>query len=556
MTLKNKKPKIISIIGGTGQMGQMFAKAFQAKGYEVLIAGRKTELTFKEVAEKGDLVIVCVPISATEKVIKEVGPFVRKEAILSDFTSVKTLPCQAMISSSKSQVVGAHPVFGPIPDLKGQSFVICPERVSKTSLSWYKSLFQSLELNVIEMTAEAHDRQMAVVQCLNHLSNLSFANAIKNLKFDLKNKELFSPAFVLKLNLIKRMLAQSSSLYAEIETYNPYAGVIAKNYLASLNEIKKDIDNRKKDLLENKIKKIQTYFDILNQTSEVLTEKVPNLNKKKETFSGQLAILGPAFSHSHLLAEQVYPRKSFLFCSNIEEVFRLVFENKISNGIVPIENMLNGGVKESILALRKYKIKINHLYHFPIHHCFASKTLKFTKIISHSQAIAQCSKFLEIYKKSGIEVIETTSTSKALEIAATDSDYAAIGSLAGAKHFDLKVIKDKIENNHNNVTSFIAISKKETPIELNTNVRTSILVIPPQDHSGLLYEVLSSFKQNKINLTKIESIPTGEKIGEYIFYIELDGNIKNHSVRASINALEALYNIYLLGSYPVENLNI
>jgi len=275
--------------------------------------------------------------------------------------------------------------------------------------------------------------------------------------------------------------------------------------------------------------------------------------KKSKDLSDRMAILGPEYSHSHLLAQKIYPNKEFLFCNNIEEVFKLVHEGKIKTGLVPIENMLNGSVRESILSLKKYKIKINNLYNFPIHHCFASKTKNFKKIISHSQAIAQCSKFLDSYREKGIEIVETTSTSKALEMASLDKDYSAIGSTEGAKHFGLEIIKNKIENNHNNVTSFISISQKESLINSRASARTSILVIPAKDHPGLLYEVLFSFKKNNINLTKIESIPTGEKIGEYIFYIEFNGNLSENFVQTALDTIKSLYPVYILGSYEVKN---
>lgn len=552
--VKSKKTKIISIIGGTGAMGQMFARVFMLKGYEVLIAGRKTKLRPKEAAKRGDLVIICVPISMTEKVIKEIAPFVRREAILSDFTSVKTMPNEIMRASSKGQIVGAHPIFGPIADLTGQPLVVCPERISKAALTWYKNLFKSLGLKVIEMSAQDHDKQMAVVQCLNHLSNLVFANTIKDLKFDLINRELFSPAFILKLNLIKRMLSQSSALYAEIETYNPYAKLMSDRYRESLEEIKKEIDRGDEKALESKILDIQRYFLILNKDQNTLAEIVPDLKEKVSTTKDRIAILGPLYSHSHLLAKNIYSKNDFLLCDSIEEVFKSVDSGQISHGLVPIENMLNGSVRECIIALKKYQIKINHLYHFPIHHCFASKTTKFTKIISHPQAIAQCSKYLADYRKKGVEIVETTSTSKALEIASIDQTYAAIGSVEGAKYFGLEILKRDIENNHHNVTSFIVISKKENQSKLSKNVRTSILITPNKDHPGLLYEVLSSFKKYNINLTKIESIPTGEKIGEYIFYIEFDGNLNQTQTQSIIDLIKALFPVYVLGSYEVKQI--
>src|SRR3989344_3074917 len=93
--------KTISIIGGTGRMGQVFAKAFKDKGYNVIISGRNTSINMVEAAQKGDIVIITVPISETESVIKNIGSYVRKEALLTDFTSIKVNPIKWMKKYSK-----------------------------------------------------------------------------------------------------------------------------------------------------------------------------------------------------------------------------------------------------------------------------------------------------------------------------------------------------------------------------------------------------------------------------------------------------------------------
>ena len=150
----------------------------------------------------------------------------------------------------------------------------------------------------------------------------------------------------------------------------------------------------------------------------------------------KIALLGPKYSYSHLLSIGFSPGPELLFCSKIEEVFKAVAEKKAEKGIIPIENMLQGSVRESILSLLKYPVKINQAYTLPIHHCLAGKNKLYVKIISHSQALGQCSFFL-----SGKAVVETSSTSKAMETAAHDDSFAAIGSREAAKHYCLQLLQ-------------------------------------------------------------------------------------------------------------------
>lgn len=269
-----KKPKTISIIGGTGQMGGIFAKEFRKKGYKVIISGRKTKISNIEATKRGDVVIVSVPIRATGKIIKEIGPYVRPGCLLTDFTSVKILPSKAMEISTKAEIIGGHPLFGPNSNPKNKTFVLCPVR-GKSYIKWYKSFLQSIGMNVVEITADEHDQQMAVIQCLNHLSNISLAHTLKNLGFDLKkSKPLFTPAYFLRIYPVGRMLSQSPELYADIETYNPYSKQASKAFLKSVKRIHKDIKKENKNDIEDLIKELQLYFKPLIKESVKITQKM------------------------------------------------------------------------------------------------------------------------------------------------------------------------------------------------------------------------------------------------------------------------------------------
>ncbi len=130
------KQLTIGIIGGTGQMGQWFKRFFERNKCKVIISGRKTEIKPSECASKCDVVIVSVPIDITINVIEEIAPFVKEDALLMDFTSIKKEPVDAMLKFSRSAVIGVHPVFGPsLNTLKNQTIVICPARPKKW-LDW------------------------------------------------------------------------------------------------------------------------------------------------------------------------------------------------------------------------------------------------------------------------------------------------------------------------------------------------------------------------------------------------------------------------------------
>ncbi|MDO8460001.1 MAG: prephenate dehydrogenase/arogenate dehydrogenase family protein [Nanoarchaeota archaeon] len=271
--------KTISIIGGRGKMGNIFAKAFTAKGYSVIISGRETEISPIEAAKKGDIVIVTIPISETEEIIKKIGPHVRTDALLTDFTSVKVYPCEAMKKYSKAEVIGGHPVFGPTVTFNKQNFVLCPIRGDKY-LTWYKEFLSSLDINVTVMTPEEHDKQMAVIQCLNQLSNFAFGRTLQKLNFNIQSK-ITSPSYLLKLYGLGRVLDQDPGLYADIEVQNPYSKEVAAVFTKSAQELEGLIKKNNKTDLEKTITEIKKYFGQTKKATEITNEMLKTLNSKK-----------------------------------------------------------------------------------------------------------------------------------------------------------------------------------------------------------------------------------------------------------------------------------
>ena len=241
----------------------------------------------------------------------------------------------------------------------------------------------------------------------------------------------------------------------------------------------------------------------------------------------KIALLGPEYSYSHLLGRKIFFGEELVLYSRIEEIFSAVVEQRAAKGIIPIENMLQGSVR--------------------IRHCLAAKNNNYIRIVSHPQALAQCSGFV-----AGKEAIESSSTSKAMEMAAQDESLAALGSVEAAERYELNILQQNLEDNPGNVTRFLLISLEET--DTTEKARTSLLLDPKEDKPGLLFFILAPFASQNINLAKIESLPSGRKMGEYVFYIEIDGNVREERVKTALGFLKNSVEVCSLGSYEVKDL--
>ena len=234
---KRQKP-LIGIIGGTGKLGQWFKRFFEKNHCKVLIASRKTDLTPKECAQKADIVIITVPIISTLEVIKEVAPYVREDALLMDFTSIKKKPVEAMLRYSKSAVIGAHPVFGPsVKSIKNQTIVLCPAR-PRNWLSWSRNIFEKNGALVRITTPEKHDQMMSVIQGVTHLSTICIANTLKKLGINVEESLHYtSPIYKVRMDMVGRLLNQDPSLYADIEMLNPENKKALEEYIRTTREL-------------------------------------------------------------------------------------------------------------------------------------------------------------------------------------------------------------------------------------------------------------------------------------------------------------------------------
>lgn len=257
----------IGIIGGTGGMGKWFARFLEEEGYTVYVSGRNRGMSAVEMADTCQVVVISVPISVTKEVIKSVGPYMRRDALLMDLTSLKREPVNAMLEASESEVIGCHPLFGPqVETLAGRNVVLCPARGERW-LPWLLEVFRKNGASVVESTPEKHDRMMAIVQAVNHFSTVAMGLVLGKSGEDLSELMRFStPNFQAKVELVKRVFCQNPRLYAEIVTMNPDALTFIDMYESIVAELKTLIEENGASGVANIIEEHSSFLSNLSKT--------------------------------------------------------------------------------------------------------------------------------------------------------------------------------------------------------------------------------------------------------------------------------------------------
>ncbi len=269
-----------------------------------------------------------------------------------------------------------------------------------------------------------------------------------------------------------------------------------------------------------------------------------------------IGYLGPCGTFSHeaagLYAEGQWC--TLMEFVSIQDVLYAVKDNVISEAIVPIENSLEGAVNVTLDVLAKEEglyIKGELILPISLNLVVGKGTLpeNITTIMSHPQPLGQAREFLNKYYPKALQVEENSTSQAAERVSAGDGTYAAITSRVAAKIYGLEVLTTDIQDVANNHTRFVIISK-EYPNRTGCD-KTSI-VFSTDNKPGSLYRVLDIFSLWDINMTRIESRPSKNALGQYIFFIDIDGHIDNQDVFDALTMIKRKTSFYkFIGSYPV-----
>ncbi len=235
----------------------------------------------------------------------------------------------------------------------------------------------------------------------------------------------------------------------------------------------------------------------------------------------------------------------------IDEIFRDVESGAADYGVVPVENSIGGIVSHTLDALVMTRLTICGEVMLPVHHHLLSKTASMSEIevvFAHPQSFAQCRRWLDAHLPKARR--ETVSSNGEGARMVADGIGAAIAGLPAAKRYELSILASNIEDDPSNTTRFLVIGK-QSPTPTGDDV-TSLVLSAHRNQPGALFRLLQPFADVGLDLTRIESRPTGgAPIQDYYFFIDFSGHQDTPAVREALTAVSANAAFFkVLGSYP------
>jgi len=261
--------------------------------------------------------------------------------------------------------------------------------------------------------------------------------------------------------------------------------------------------------------------------------------------------LGPAGTYSHRAASAVADDVDFR--ESVTAIVEAVAVGDHERGVVPIENSIEGSVTETLDALADTEVSVVREIVTPIRHALLAQGETFDVVASHSQALAQCRDYLETHYPD-VDREAVASTARGVEYAREDASVAAIGHPANADGDEaLKVVAEDIQDRDSNATRFFVLAAAGERSEAGS--KTSVVVYPNANYPGLLLELLEPFAERDINLTRVESRPSGERLGDYVFHVDFAAGLYEDRTAAALETIEAIAEdgwVRRLGSYDTE----
>ncbi len=240
----------VAIIGGSGKMGQWFARLLAQEGKEVLLVGRSEE-RFRQVRQDldiksttdvsqvrdADVIVISVPLDAFEAVVKQIAPHTHSGQRVVDLTSLKAEPVDIMHRHITSAVtLGTHPVFGPgAKSLANQNFVLTPTNDGETALAdKVRDYLEAGGARVSLMAPEEHDRMMTVILGLAHFIAIASADTLLSMDRFQEMKQIGGTTFRVLYTLMESVISEDPELYASLQMSFPDIGEIEEQFQQSV----------------------------------------------------------------------------------------------------------------------------------------------------------------------------------------------------------------------------------------------------------------------------------------------------------------------------------
>ena len=268
----------------------------------------------------------------------------------------------------------------------------------------------------------------------------------------------------------------------------------------------------------------------------------------------RLAYFGPAGTYTEEAAVLYDANAELEPFPTIAAVGLAVSSEITDEGVVPIENSLEGSVTFTLdLLIQESQLAIYQEVLLPINHCLmvkpGTRLAEIQVVYSHPQSLAQCREFLERGLPKAQQMASLSNSAAVSDMQESNVAAAAIASRRAAELHNAEIIGRNVQDVANNVTRFAVLARQDHPP--TGNDKTSICFSYREDAAGLLYRTMGEFATRNINLFKIESRPTKQSLGDYIFLVDCAGHRQDTLVKEALDALrESVSMLKVLGSYP------
>lgn len=319
-------------------------------------------------------------------------------------------------------------------------------------------------------------------------------------------------------------------------------------------EVSEDLGSYAKILYSTMFQLSRSYqFKQLSSESPITLNMKRALEETPQLFpqAAKVACQGVEGAYSQSACDRLFNNPDIKYYKTWEDVCKAVENSDCRYGVLPLENSTAGTVNAVYDLLGKYKFYIVRSVKLKIYHSLLAKRgtkLEHIKeIVSHEQAIRQCSEFISSLGDVKVTVYENTAAAAEYVSKCGRNDIAAIGSPDCAELYNLVGIRDDIMNTDNNYTRFICISKE---LEIYPGAHKTSVIFKAPHRPGALYDVLSKFRAVDINISKLESRPIPGRDFEFKFYIDVAASVYRPELTDLINELDSELEFFdYLGTY-------
>jgi chorismate mutase/prephenate dehydrogenase len=277
----NPQCKKIFVIGGLGQLGQVFVRLFSRTGYAVEVIDKDDWHQRDNLFADASLVLVAVPINLTLEVIARLTQL-PEDCILADVTSIKDSPLKAMLATHAGPVVGLHPMFGPdVTGLVKQTVIVCHGR-QQSGYHWLMEQLSVWGAKLCDVSPAEHDQAMSLVQVMRHFSTISYGHHLMAEGANISQLvEMSSPIYRLELIMVGRLFAQNPELYRDIIFANKDNVAMMKRYGVRFLELLDAIENGDQKAFMQVFEDVALWFGDYAQTflkeSKLMLQKADDL---------------------------------------------------------------------------------------------------------------------------------------------------------------------------------------------------------------------------------------------------------------------------------------